>query len=78
MNRCVDMGDFESSVENLVLAKAENLIHNWRKANFKDLEQFLRDDLVRFCDKYNKEVEYGYLLVNSLIQPALRYVATSK
>ena len=28
MNRCVDMGDFESSVENLVLAKAENLIHN--------------------------------------------------
>ena len=78
MLKCVDMGDFESSIENLVVAKAENIVHNFHKKEFQDNEGFLRDDLKRFCKQYNQDEDYGLLLQNVLLETALRYISTQK
>jgi hypothetical protein len=75
---CTDMGDFESSVENLVLAKAENFLRNHYRANYKDNEEFIRNDLKRFCEQYNQDEEYGFLLQSVLFQPALHYINHAK
>jgi hypothetical protein len=72
------MGDFESSIENLVLAKAENFLNNHHKANYKDNEEFIRNDLERFCTKYEKDIDYGVLLQQVLFQPALYHINHSK
>jgi hypothetical protein len=74
MVHCADMGDFESSVENLALAKAENFLRNHNKANYKDTEEFIRNDLKRFCEQYKRDEDYGFLLQSVLFQPALHYI----